>query len=249
MLTTVFHSKIFITNLMTGKCHHQPSSFLSRTSPPLPQDSHQHIFHEPGHNHQLTLFHPRRSWTMWSSILRSRLTRPLVRLTSAFPIPPTRFLRRSICLSVRRGSFRDLSTFTNQFCSLTRPSIDWESRPQKIDIDPSWRMDFGSDRGPIFRCGSAGLRVLLLDSVWSNSKTRRCPAKVYLYQAWAQVCSLQIKVLSIYFAFHRFQGNRAPDMEWTLFLLSLSGHISSSSHSWCVWCTTGKVFVMLASRC
>ena len=34
MLTTVCHSKIFITNLMTGKCHHQPSSFLSRTSPP-----------------------------------------------------------------------------------------------------------------------------------------------------------------------------------------------------------------------
>ena len=62
MLTTVCHSKIFITNLMTGKCDHQPSSFLSRTSPPLlPQNSHQHIFHEPGHNHQLTLFHPRRS--------------------------------------------------------------------------------------------------------------------------------------------------------------------------------------------
>ena len=118
MLTTVFHSKIFITNLMTGKCHHQPSSFLSRTFPPLPQDRHQHIFHEPEHDYQLTLFHPRRSWTMWFSILRSRLTRPLVRLTSAFPIPPTRFLRRSICLSVRRGSFRDLSTFTNQFCSL-----------------------------------------------------------------------------------------------------------------------------------
>ena len=62
MLTTVCHSKIFITNLMTGKCDHQPSSFLLRTSPPLlPQNSHQHIFHEPGHNHQLTLFHPRRS--------------------------------------------------------------------------------------------------------------------------------------------------------------------------------------------
>ena len=60
MLTTVCHSKIFITNLMTGKCHHPPSSFLSRTFPPLPLNSHHHIFHEPRHDHQLTLFHPRR---------------------------------------------------------------------------------------------------------------------------------------------------------------------------------------------
>ena len=131
MLTTVCHSKIFITNLMTGKCHHQPSSFLSRTFPPLPQDRHHHIFHEPEHDYQLTLFHPRRSWTMWFSILRSRLTRPLVRLTSAFPIPPTRFSRRSVWLSFRKHSFRDVSAFAKQCCGLLQ-SIHWESRRQTL---------------------------------------------------------------------------------------------------------------------
>ena len=136
MLTTVCHSKIFITNLMTDKCDRSTKLISVEKFPSITSKQSSSHFSRARIwpmviDHQLTLFHPRRSWTMWSSILRSRLTRPLVRLTSAFPIPPTRLSKRSVCLSVTKDSFRDVSAFANQCCSLLK-SIHWESRRQKL---------------------------------------------------------------------------------------------------------------------